>query len=375
VWLVAGDVLAAGPGWLRFEGQASGWLRGSYDTSLLGQAGLRYIPALAVKIPLGKGTRLSAELSANGWLNARYRQSESLRAEYGLKPYRLSAEFALPRFDARLGLQKINFGSATMLRPLMWFDRIDPRDPLQLTDGVYGLLARYYFGKGGNVWAWGLLGNDSTKGWEWLGTEPGTPEAGGRIQVPVPSGELAASYHYRQALDDRFVIPEVTSRYYEHRLGLDGKWDVGVGLWFEGVAVLSTHDNYGWPVMVPTWQRMVTVGADYTVGVGKGLGLLAEHLLADQTEQFGKLGERPAQFTALSVSYPLGLLDNLRALVYYDWRNKGFYRFLSWQRTLDNWTFNVAAFWNPDPSGSQGVLPGSTAGSGKGLQVTVAFNH
>jgi len=48
------------------------------------------------------------------------------------------------QFELRAGLQKINFGSATLLRPLMWFDKIDPRDPLQLTDGVYALLARYY---------------------------------------------------------------------------------------------------------------------------------------------------------------------------------------------------------------------------------------
>jgi len=53
-------------------------------------------------------------------------------------------------------LQKINFGSATLFRLLMWFDRIDPRDPLKLTDGVYGLLLRYYFHNNTNIWLWGL---------------------------------------------------------------------------------------------------------------------------------------------------------------------------------------------------------------------------
>ncbi|GAI27146.1 unnamed protein product, partial [marine sediment metagenome] len=53
----------------------------------------------------------------------------------------------------------------------MWFDRIDPRDPLQLTDGVYGLLLRQYFLNNANIWVWGLYGNDDLRGWEYLPSE------------------------------------------------------------------------------------------------------------------------------------------------------------------------------------------------------------
>ena len=67
--------------------------------------------------------------------------------------------YSSDQFELRLGLQKINFGSASMLRPLMWFDQMDPRDPLHLTDGVWGLLARYYFLNNANIWLWGLYGN------------------------------------------------------------------------------------------------------------------------------------------------------------------------------------------------------------------------
>ncbi|MCK7489842.1 MAG: ABC transporter ATP-binding protein [Anaerotruncus sp.] len=40
---------------------------------------------------------------------------------------------------------------------MMWFDTIDPRDPLQLTDGVYALLLRYYTRGNANFWAWAML--------------------------------------------------------------------------------------------------------------------------------------------------------------------------------------------------------------------------
>ena len=86
-----------------------------------------------------------------------------------------------------------------MLRPLMWFDKIDPRDPLQLTDGVWGLLARYYFLNNANIWLWGLYGNEKPKTWEIGKTNQHYPEFGGRFQSPVPKGEAAVSYHFRMA--------------------------------------------------------------------------------------------------------------------------------------------------------------------------------
>ena len=91
----------------------------------------------------------------------------------------------------RGGLQKINFGSANLLRPLMWFDQIDPRDPLQLTDGVWGILGRYYFLNNANIWVWGLIGNDQRKGWEVIPSVKNKPEFGFRVQMPIPGNYLS----------------------------------------------------------------------------------------------------------------------------------------------------------------------------------------
>ena len=351
---------------IRIHGQASGALGTSYDTSFLGRAGLRYIPDATLRYGA-----FDAEASVNGFAGADVRVDSS-DFEALLKPHRLWARFTTARFDVRAGLQKINFGSALLLRPLQWFDRIDPRDPLGLTDGVYAALARYYFQNNANVWGWGLLGNDSTKGWELLPTEPEKPEFGGRVQTPVPRGEVAASYHYRQACFDGIAIPEAARHYFEHRVGLDGKWDLGVGFSLEGVVMSNqATEGEGWVPLLPRWQRMAEAGIDYTFGLGNGIGLVVEHMVLDTTSELLASGPMAAVSAAMA-SYPLGLVDNLRGIVFFDWSSHKPYTYLSWQRTLDDWVVNLAAFWNPDnPVG----LAGGSGAAGKGVQLTVMFNH
>jgi len=350
-----------------FHGRASGWLGASRDTSFLGVAGLRYLPEARISLPVGSGLALDAEVSVNGFVSAEAR-SERPDVEARLKPYRGFARLSSARFEARAGLQKISFGSATLLRPLMWFDRVDPRDPLELTDGVYGLLARYYFQNNANVWAWGLLGNSEPKGWEVIGSELWKPEFGGRAQLPVPRGEVAITYHHRRALHETQWI--ITS-FSDDRIGLDGKWDIGVGCWFEAVLL---RRGFGEVWRNADWQRMATVGLDYTLGIGAGLSVVAEHSLVGHADYEPFARGTTVHMSVLMLGLPLGLLDNLRGMVYYDWTNGEPYSFLGWQRTLDNWVFSVGAFWNPDEVVSLGGGP-TTGVAGKGVRVDVVFNH
>jgi hypothetical protein len=273
------------------------------------------------------------------------------------------------RSEVRAGLQKVNFGSATLLRPLQWFDRLDPRDPLGMTAGVYGLLGRYYFQNNANLWGWGLVGNDKPKGWEQFGSDKWTPEFGGRAQIPLPRGEAAATYHHRR-FPAWTVIPPSSWHSSEDRIGLDGKWDIGIGVSFE--ATLSRQSPAG--LFGGTkWQRMVTAGLDYTFGFDNGLGLVAEHMVADwPSGLFGSSSTGEQQLSALMLSCPVSLLDNLRGFVYFDWKGRGLYRLVSWQRTYDRWRASVAAFWNPDVSAG---LVGATGTAGKGIVLTVAYDH
>jgi len=354
------------------HGRASGWLGASRDSSYRLLAGMRYLPEGRLSLPMNEEFTLDAEASVNGFVSANARPFDPPDLERRIKPYRGFVRLSSARFEARAGLQKINFGSATMLRPQQWFDRIDPRDPLELTDGVYGLLTRYYFQNNTNIWAWGLLGNSSPKGWEQVGSVRWVPEPGARVQVPIPRGEVAATYHHR-VIDYSHVdkIPEMLDEQAEDRLGLDAKVDVGIGLCLEGTLSRETRwlDEDDDPSV---WTRSAVVGVDYTFGLGSGLGVTAEHMLAGgAVEPFGRGTD--AQFSAVMLSFPFGLVDNLRGMVYYDWNHESPYSYLGWQRTLDNWIFSVGAFWNPDKPVAAGRPVAGAAG--KGVRLDVVYNH
>lgn len=282
------------------------------------------------------------------------------------------ARFSSARFEARLGLQKINFGSASLLRPLMWFDRLDPRDPLQLTEGVYGMLIRFYFLNNANIWVWGLYGNKDTKGWEFLSTKARSVEFGGRFQHPVGNGEMALTYHHPQTDPSQAFFKQAVKKVSsvpEKRFALDGKWDIGIGVWFEGTL---THQN---SAQIPfPWQKAVTVGFDYTFGLGNGLTLTEEYFLWTGSEEALGSGES-MKFSAVALNYPLNVLDRLSCILYYDWNNKNLYSFLNWRRTYDQWIINVIGFWNPRLFHLFQNMAESNIFAGKGIQIMIIFNH
>jgi hypothetical protein len=253
----------------------------------------------------------------------------------------------------------------------MWFDRIDPRDPLRITDGVYGLLLRYYFLNNSNIWLWGLYGNEGTKGWEFIPTAKEHLECGGRIQVPFFKGEIALTYHHRQIDLKKGLIPIPADDPIvpEDRIAFDGKWDIGIGLWVEGS--LMRQDS---TALAYQWTQSLNIGLDYTFGIGNGLHVLGEHFILESSKNAFKKGEG-IDFSALSLNYPLGLLDTISGIFYYDWGNKNFYRFINWQRTYDKWSFYVMGFWNPESFQIYQNQPESNLFAGKGFQIMVVFNH
>jgi hypothetical protein len=355
-----------------YRGLVAGWLIGKFEKSVNPQFGMRFLPEFSLGQRLSDTYSLDAEFSFNGYGVARFLSGEDTQTEGEIDPYRFWLRLSSSRFEARIGLQKINFGSATLLRPLMWFDSLDPRDPLQLTDGVYGLLLRYYFRNNANIWVWGLYGNDSPKGREAVATAKDTVEYGGRAQVPLLTGELALTYHHRlidlTAQPVPFSSP-VQERVPENRFGLDGKWDLGVGLWFEGTLTHQESDFLPQP-----WQRAYTLGLDYTFGWGNGFNVMGEHLRLERSARAFGSGDA-FDFSALFLRYPVSIFVDLTAILYYDWDGKEFYRFFSWQRTYDRWRFNIIAFWNPDAFLIFPTQPEANAFAGKGFQLMVVFNY
>ena len=354
------------------KGLLSLWGMGGFKNSSKPQIGLRYIPEFTLGLQVSESALLDTGFSFNAFGTALFKDSDDIQTDGDIKPYRMWLRYSLSQFEARIGLQKINFGSATLLRPLMWFDSMDPRDPLQLTDGVYALLLRYYFVNNTNIWLWGLYGNEKTKGWEAIPTEEESLEYGGRLQVPLFTGELALTYHHRRADMEKATmipLPLGSAIVPEDRYALDGKWDIGIGLWFEGTLTHQKHN-----LIVEPWQRIVNIGLDYTFDIGNGLYILGEHFnLARTQEAFGSGSD--TDFTAILLRYPIGLLDDITGIFYYDWENEDWYRFFSWQRTYDKWRFNIIAFWNPADFQIYPTTSGNSPFVGKGIQVTIIFNY
>jgi hypothetical protein len=356
---------------LSVKGQMSAWMLYNRGNDLPVYSGGRYIPQLNYIHQFKKDHEFDFEASFNINGNVGMNPFDSVYASGQFKPYRLWVRYSARQFELRAGLQKINFGSASILRPLMWFDQVDPRDPLKLTDGVWGILGRYYFLNNANIWVWGLFGNKKPRGWEPAGSNIAYPEAGGRIQLPVASaGEAAISFHHRTA-DTRDINEQVPkySKVAENKIGFDIKLDMIAGVWLEGSWVNKRKD-----MGIYSNQEIFNIGADYTFNVGNGLYLIFEQLIASYDELPFRF-QNPTTFSLMSLSYPVGLFDNVSSIIYYDWKNRNTYTFLNWQKQFKNITLYLMGFWNPWANKIPGQGEGQNLYGGRGFQVMLVFNH
>ena len=355
---------------LKYKGQVSAYshFNPSNDQSLW--FGGRYLPQLNSEIKLKKSNLIDFEASANIYGNAAIEPFNNVGYDGNIKPYRLWARYSSPQLEIRAGLQKINFGSASMLRPLMWFDQIDPRDPLKLTDGVWGILGRYYFLNNANIWLWSLYGNNNTKGWEMSKTSKGKPEFGGRIQYPVPLGETAFSYHHRTAsVQNPMVSITNLLDIPENRFGFDLRLDWALGTWVE-----ASWINKDAELLSFTNQEVFNLGFDYTFGIGSGLYVAYEQLLLAYDQQAFSFNN-PISFSLLSMSYPIGLFDNISAIVYYDWSSNNAYNFVNYQRQFENISLYVMGYWNPENYKIPTQGGSTNLFGGKGIQLMLVWNH
>jgi hypothetical protein len=222
------------------------------------------------------------------------------------------------------------------------------------------------------LWCWGLAGNDDTKGWEVIPSDKNKIEFGGRFQYPVATGEIGFSFHRRvmdlqgglfgALLNEDQSVPE-------HRFAIDGKWDAGIGLWFEGVLLHQEFENISLK-----YTGLLTLGMDYTFDLGNGLHVLGEHFTHTSSENALGSGET-MKFGAVSISYPIGLIDQITGMLYFDWEHEEFFRFISLQRLYDDWSFYLITFWNPESNLIyQNRIENYTFG-GKGFQFMVVFNY
>ena len=80
-------------------------------------------------------------------------------------------------------------------------------------------------------------------------------------------------------------------------------------------------------------------------------------------------------FTGLSASYPVGLFNNISAIVFYDWGNNSLYNFINWRRQLDKFSLYLMAYWNPENYRMPQFGTKEVLFAGKGIQIMLAINH
>jgi len=327
------------------------------------QALLRYIPDFTIEKTLSNDYLLDFNVSVNTFAN--YQSDPDSDFSSNLSLYRINSQFKTSQSDIRLGLQKINFGPALLLRSLRWFDQLNPTDPLQLTDGVYGIRYRYFFLNNANIWSWVLYGNKDLKGYERVASKENTPELGARLQYPLESGELGIAFHSRQVENLGFSNESVGKDLLEKRFAMDGRWDLELGIWFEYVLI----DQGAGSKSDTNWVNRLTTGADYTFAIGNGLHIVAEHLI-NAISDTAITWDQKFHTSALQLSYPIGLLDAVSLIQMYSWTQEQSFHSLRWTRTYDNWMLSLNAFISPDQPGNNML-----GLSGNGIQATVVFNH
>lgn len=342
------------------RGQLSGWTTETHiQDEWRNQSGIRYLPQLTLSQMLNDEMFLDFDAALNGFLSYS-NDSDDVDSDADL--YRFTLRFATAQTETRLGLQKINFGPARLLRSLRWFDQLDQRDPSGMTEGVYALLFRYTALNNANAWLWGLYGNGEVKGFERFPSTEDDIEFGGRLQYPVLGGELAATAHTRTVDGNQLETDDFT----ETRFGLDGRWEKGVGMWFE--SVLQQQDSSEVPY---EWMTMATVGIDYTFGIGNGLYLVLEHMLTGASkEPFG--WDEDAQVSAYMLSYPIGIFDSVSAIGFYNWELEEYSQHLSWQRAYDNLVIDASLFRYPDLNEAESQ---TQQRAGYGGQLMLIYYH
>lgn len=349
--------------YISFNGQLTGWGAVQLANPAVWVSGGRFVPTLTggYSTKSGRGWDAEASLNMNGsslWM------PDSV-ADYSgqLKPYRIWLRYHTRHFEVRAGLQKINFGAAKLLRPLMWFDGMDIRDPLQLTDGVYGLLSRYFFDNNTTLWGWMLIGNKKPKGYEWIGSDRRQPEMGGRLELPVGPGEIGLSYHHRKTV---LLLAE-------NRFGFDGKWDLGVGLWVEGSLTALENSQQ---LVVPKRTDLFNLGIDYTLPLANGVGVTLEYFRYHAGNRFFT-GGTTANVLSSMLSYPVSLIDNVSLMVFClpSSQQTVWMHYASWGRTYDNLSVYLIGFITPVGYS----LPVSASKdrnlfAGKGFQLMLSYN-
>lgn len=362
---------------VQVSGQLAGWSGVRWDQTFLFHSGIRLVPALSGSYHLNEQHRFDFEASTNVQARLVWEEGSLVDTMATIQPYRIWLRYTTNRFELRAGLQKINFGPAKMFRPLQWFDAKDIRDPLQLTSGVYGVMAKYFLNRTSAFWLWSLFGNKQPKGYELMGSASGMPEWGGHVEFPFLHGEVGLAYHHRTLSQQNNLMGRVLGdvRHQENRFGIHGRWDWKVGVWFE-TSVSLINENAISEFQFPKVTDMFNLGMDYTLPVGDGLGLTLEYFRYHTGSTFLR-GGMQANVLGLMLHYPLTINDQLTAMLFHmpSSNQSATMSFVSWSRSWNRFTLYAMAFLQPRSLAFVALpMQNRNVFAGRGIQLLGTFH-
>lgn len=97
--------------------------------------------------------------------------------------------------------------------------------------------------------------------------------------------------------------------------------------------------------------------------------------LINQSSADALTGGDATGFSAFSLDYPLGITDRIRGMAFCAWETREWYRFLTWQRVTDRWSFYIIGFWNPESYRIFANQQGKSVFIGRGIEVMIVLNH
>ena len=326
--------------------------RSSFETTL------GYIPMLSLARNLSDDRFVDLEWG--------YRMGKVYAGDYAIssieEPYRLWLRYSSDQIEARLGLQKIAFGPAMVLRSLAWFDTIDPKDPTGQTDAVKAFRLRLFPTSSLALWLWSINNDQDTLSY------------GGRAELSTSIGEWGLTYHQDPTELGQSVgqFPIFISGPHQ-RVAVDYRFDGYFGFWFEGAGIFADSKQ---DVELNRFT-LFTLGADYTIPIGSGLLIMAETMKINGSSTAVDSSSEQT-YTALMASLPINMLHNLMFIAQIDWDNSYIYNYLRWGITYDHFSLNFIFSISPrrdDYNMAKEYLPKTVAGFGTGLQFMLIYNH
>ena len=311
---------------------------------------------------------LSRDLSINRFVDLEwgYRMGKVYAGDYAIssieEPYRLWLRYSTDQIEARLGLQKIAFGPAMVLRSLAWFDTIDPKDPTGQTEAVEAFRLRLFPTSSLALWLWSINNDQDTLSY------------GGRAELSTSIGEWGLTYYQDPTELGQSVgqFPIFISGPHQ-RAAMDYRYDGYFGFWFEGVGIFADSKQ---DVELNRFT-LLTLGADYTIPVGSGMLIMAETMKINGSSTAEDISSDQT-YTALMASLPINMLHQLMFIAQIDWDNNHMYNYLRWGITYDHFSLNFILSISPrrgDYNIATEYLPKTVAGFGTGLQFMLIYNH